>query len=233
MCFPYGGGGASLYSSWEKKLPDFISVFPIQLPGREREIGETPFTDLSIAADYFADYIRTEFQGKDIAFFGHCFLGSVLAFEVINRLKNFGDIRIHHLFVSAAFSPSSVRDYQIDLEKDDEFISKVEKLTGQKNEAFAIPELKELLLPTFKADFKMDIEYFPNESSIDIPITGIYATSDMFVSQKDVKQWGNHSTKDFDLFEVDGEHMYIMENQESVLNVIQNKLNTKVVEEIE
>ncbi|WP_458460428.1 thioesterase II family protein [Paenibacillus sp.] len=224
MCFPFGGGGASVYSDWNEKIAPEIEVVPIQLAGREREIGEDPFTDLNKAADHYARIIGDKYANKRIAFFGHCFLGSTLAFEVIKRLENAPQVKIEHLFASAAFSPSSIREYGIDLEKDDEFITKVEELTGLKNEAFSIPELKELLMPTFKADFQMDIEYPVNNEAINIPISAFYADNDKFVSKDEVEKWKLHTSKDYNLYEVEGEHMYLLDKVEPALNVVEKRL---------
>ncbi|WP_434749456.1 thioesterase II family protein [Paenibacillus amylolyticus] len=224
MCFPFGGGGASVYSEWNEKMPSEIEVVPIQLAGREREIGEDPFTNLHKAADHYARVIGEKYANKRLAFLGHCFLGSTLAFEVIKRLENDPQLKIEHLFASAAYSPSSIREYGIDLDQDDEFINKVEELTGLRNEAFNIPELKELLMPTFKADFQMDMEYPRSHEVINIPITGIYAKSDTFVSKHEVEQWKQHTSKDYNLYEVEGEHMYLIDKAESVLEVIEKSL---------
>ena len=35
FCFPYAGGGASAYRNWGTYLPDYVGVYPIQIPGRE------------------------------------------------------------------------------------------------------------------------------------------------------------------------------------------------------
>jgi medium-chain acyl-[acyl-carrier-protein] hydrolase len=43
FCFPYAGGGASIYHGWRRWLPEWIDVCPIQLPGREDRIREPPF----------------------------------------------------------------------------------------------------------------------------------------------------------------------------------------------
>ncbi|MBP1998984.1 surfactin synthase thioesterase subunit [Paenibacillus shirakamiensis] len=224
LCFPYGGGGASVYSEWNKQLSPKIKVVPIQLPGREREIGEDPFTDLNKAADHYATIIEAEYVNKRIAFFGHCFLGSTLAFEVIRRLESVPELNIEHLFASAAFSPSSIRDYGIDLEQEDEFITKVEKLTGLKNEAFDIPDLKELLMPTFKADFEMDIKYPVSHAIVNIPISAIYADHDVFVSRDEVEQWKQHTSKDYELYEVEGEHMYLLDRADLALHIVEKSL---------
>ena len=145
FCFPFGGAGVSVYSAWEEFFDENVEVVPMQLPGRERLIDEDPYTDLHKAADDFADFIKKEYSGNTVAFFGHCFLGSVLSFEVIKRLKDCKDIDVKYLFVSAAFTPTSNREYGLDLNDDDKLIAGVEKLTGFKNAAFAIEEFRELL----------------------------------------------------------------------------------------
>lgn len=228
VCFPFGGGGASTYSEWDKLFDNTIDVFPIQLPGRERQIAEDPYIDLHKAADDFAELIKETCGGSSIAFFGHCFLGSTLAFEIIRRLESCEDINLIHLFVSAAFSPKSIRNYELDLQDDGKFIEGVEKLTGLKNLAFDIPELKELLLPSLKADFKMDMTYIPKgECSVNIPITAIFADNDSFVNISEVELWKECTTSDFNMFKVDGEHMYLTSKPEGAIEIIKNTL-TKI-----
>src|SRR5262249_60295750 len=36
FCFPYAGGGATVFRKWQDDMPGTIQVCPIQLPGRER-----------------------------------------------------------------------------------------------------------------------------------------------------------------------------------------------------
>lgn len=40
FCFPYAGGGASAYRNWGTYLPNYVGVYPIQIPGRENRITE-------------------------------------------------------------------------------------------------------------------------------------------------------------------------------------------------
>ena len=55
FCFPYAGGGASLFRTWPERLPPEIEVCAIQLPGREDRLTETPFVKLSSLIDALAD----------------------------------------------------------------------------------------------------------------------------------------------------------------------------------
>src|SRR5438128_11096986 len=40
FCFPYAGGGASLYRSWAEPLASVAEILSVQLPGRENRLGE-------------------------------------------------------------------------------------------------------------------------------------------------------------------------------------------------
>lgn len=46
FCFPYAGGGASAYRNWGTYLPNYVGVYPIQIPGRENRITEKALTDM-------------------------------------------------------------------------------------------------------------------------------------------------------------------------------------------
>ncbi|EHL32065.1 hypothetical protein LDG_5848 [Legionella drancourtii LLAP12] len=58
FCFPYGGGGASIYREWQQEFPDFIEVCPIQLPGRENRLEEQPLADLNTLVSLLARHLR-------------------------------------------------------------------------------------------------------------------------------------------------------------------------------
>jgi surfactin synthase thioesterase subunit len=47
FCFPYAGGGASIFRAWSDGLPADVEVCPIQLPGRGTRLMEPPFTQFS------------------------------------------------------------------------------------------------------------------------------------------------------------------------------------------
>lgn len=225
ICFPFAGAGASFYNGWSDFFDSSIEVSPIQLPGRERQIAEEPFRDIHVAADAFANMIEEDNDSNPIALFGHCFLGATLAFEVAKRLESRGNVNLLHLFVSAASSPKSTRNYSLSSYTDDKFIEEVEKLTGFKHDAFNIPELKELLLPTLRADFEMDENYNPtSKCHIELPITAMFATNDSFVAETDVALWRDCTSGDFNITQVTGEHMYITNSPEQSMEIIKNTL---------
>ncbi|MBB3112263.1 surfactin synthase thioesterase subunit [Paenibacillus phyllosphaerae] len=224
-CFPFAGAGASFYNGWNDYFGDSVEVVPVQLPGRERLIAEEPYRDLHTAADAFASMIETENGAHPVALFGHCFLGATMAFEVARRLESRGTVELVRLFISAASTPHSTRTYKLSSCADDCFVEEVQNLTGFTHHAFAIPELRELLLPALRADFEMDETYIPaSRDSIHASITAMYATEDSFVSQEDVARWQACTSGEFELFEVNGEHMYITHNSHQAKTIIQGTL---------
>ena len=58
FCFPFAGGGASVYHAWPEELPSGVDVCPVQLPGRENRLAETPYTQLTVLVETLAQVLR-------------------------------------------------------------------------------------------------------------------------------------------------------------------------------
>ena len=225
ICSPFAGAGASFYKSWQKYFSE-LDVIAIQLPGREQLIDEKPYDSVdSAVSEIIKGLINEISKDDDIYFWGHCFLGGILSFEIARKLQSLG-YEIKKLFLSAAAFPYSDRTYSLSNCPDDEIIEKMEELTGYTHPAFNVPELRELLIPALKADFRMDETYYPNEKNIkiDIPIDVIISNQDEFVSQEDVLAWETITTNEFSVHKVNGRHMYLSEKPETCIEIIKNNI---------
>jgi surfactin synthase thioesterase subunit len=80
FCFPYAGGGASIYRTWPDDLPRDVEVCAIQLPGRERRLSEPPLRSLQKAVEILVGVMRP-YLDLPFALFGHS-MGALLAYEV-------------------------------------------------------------------------------------------------------------------------------------------------------
>lgn len=58
FCLPFAGGGASAYNQWAKKMQGKVTVCPVQLPGREEQIMEKPYIDMSVMLDDLEEAVR-------------------------------------------------------------------------------------------------------------------------------------------------------------------------------
>ena len=103
FCFPYGGGGASLYVDWAR-LPEHIEVWPVQLPGRETRIHEPPLAHLDTLLSQLEAALRPQLD-VPFAFYGHS-LGALLAFLLASRLRARGLPAPQHLLVGGFGAPS-------------------------------------------------------------------------------------------------------------------------------
>jgi medium-chain acyl-[acyl-carrier-protein] hydrolase len=103
FCFPYAGGTAAAYRSWQDDFPDHIEVCAIEPPGRRHRIREEPFRRLTELADAVLDALTADL-GMPFAFFGHS-LGALVAFEVARRIALGPGQRPTALFLSSAVAP--------------------------------------------------------------------------------------------------------------------------------
>src|SRR5262245_21015531 len=110
VCIPFAGAGASFYHAWSKLGVDGVSIQPLQLPGRERRIADEPFTNIYRAADALVPEVLALAKGKPVAMFGHCFMGSVLAYEITRRLLERDPASVRYLFISASRTPAVHRN---------------------------------------------------------------------------------------------------------------------------
>src|SRR5947209_7222122 len=95
FCFPYAGGGASIYRAWPSAFPGSVEVCPVQFPGRETRLRERPFTRLAPLISATGVALRPYFN-MPFAFFGHS-MGALVAFELVRALRQEGAKGPNHL----------------------------------------------------------------------------------------------------------------------------------------
>ncbi|MDQ1294539.1 MAG: hypothetical protein QG608_2423 [Actinomycetota bacterium] len=232
LCLPFAGAGPSFFGSWNTRAPE-LDIRPVPLPGRERLIDREPHRDLQEAADDLVEHALMVARDRPVSLFGHCFLGAALSYEIARRLRERG-AAVARLFVSASRVPGRPRAYGAERLDDEDFLALVQNITGYQHEAMKIPEVRELLLPTLRADFAMDETYSPrSQEPLDVPITAIRARDDTLVAPSEVAEWSTRTTHPLDLIDVPGGHMYLATDPTPVLDVLRRRLlpETVTVEE--
>jgi surfactin synthase thioesterase subunit len=151
--------------------------------------------------------------------FGHSF-GAVIAYEIARRLTEDHDWPPAHLVVSGSLDPTApVGDRSAGL-ADDEFVARVEELSGYSHPALADPELREVLLPVLRYDVQQH-EVFRRDGvpPLPVPITGVRGASDALVSKADCAGWATVTSAAFELVELPGGHMYLTEDPAGLLRL--------------
>ncbi|KJK47216.1 thioesterase [Lentzea aerocolonigenes] len=221
VCLPYAGAGASFFQPWQAIAGDALRVVPLQLPGRERLIDLDPHRDVGLAVDDLHARLP-ELLGEErrIALFGHS-LGAVLAHELAHRLVTDPDLTLVRLFASGSPAPAAGREHRATGLTDDAFLARVSEFAGYTHEALEDPEMREMILPTLRADVEMHENYVPStDLPLAAPITVIRGEDDELVSYEDAAGWSKATSADFEHVEVPGGHMYLTEAAPALLRLI-------------
>lgn len=62
LCLPYSGASAMVYSRWRRKLPQWLHVQPVELPGRGARFDEPLHTDMGLLAMQLARELSATLQ---------------------------------------------------------------------------------------------------------------------------------------------------------------------------
>ncbi|MFF5010847.1 thioesterase II family protein [Streptomyces phaeochromogenes] len=221
LCLPFAGAGPSFFHPWRKLSAGRWRVVPVELPGRERRIMETPYRNVVEAAkDSVDDIVADLGDGARTVVFGHS-LGAVLAYELVHLLGARG-VHVERLVVSGSPGPWTQRERRATGLPDEEFLARVEEFAGFRHEALDHPEMRELILPVLQADCEMHENYVPStDEPVTVPICSIRGDRDGLVSADQAQEWRNATTGEFSHAEFPGDHMYLVDRAPELLDLIE------------
>lgn len=221
FCIPYAGGSAVIYSKWKKYIDDCIEIVPIELAGRGKRFSEDQYDNIADAVDDVYEAIKNKIKGP-YALFGHS-MGSIIAYELAQKIKNSDIPNPQYIFVSGRKPPHIERDEKI-VHKlpDDEFIKEILDMGGTQKEIFENNELLELFLPIIRKDFRIVENYkYVNKSSLDIDMIVLYGDEEK-IQHNEAKQWSIHTNKSCKIFKIEGNHFFINHSSKEVVDIINN-----------
>lgn len=223
FCFPYAGGGASIFRKWPQCLPVAIEVCSLQLPGRETRMKEPPFTRLTPLVQAITQVLLPHLDRR-FAFFGHS-MGALVSFEVARQLRRQYGLSPVHLFVSGAGAPHTHQPSPpIHDLPEPEFIEELRRLNGTPEEVLEYAELMQLMLPILRADFAVYETYaYSNEPPFDFPISVFGGLQDK-VTRDRLEAWRDQTSASFSLEMLPGNHFFLHTAQLLLLQNISQKL---------
>lgn len=207
FCLPYAGGSARIYRDWQRLLPDWIDVVPVELPGRGYRFGEPVHEDLD---GLVADVRGTVAPKLDrpFAVFGHS-LGAMLGFELVRELAREGERPVHFYPAGASaphlparnpapqFSAAAMRAH-------------LSGLGGTPRELVDNDELMDLMMPVLRADFTIADTYRrPADVTLDCPTTAFCGVDDGEAPPADVIAWRRHVRAAFAVRFLPGGHFFV------------------------
>jgi surfactin synthase thioesterase subunit/acyl carrier protein/NADP-dependent 3-hydroxy acid dehydrogenase YdfG len=244
FCFPFAGGGLVSFRAWAQLFDGAVEVVAVEAPGRGTRINETAVDDL----DTFVDGLLPEMVGwldRPSAFFGHC-LGGLTMFATLHALPEACTHFIKYAFACGVRPPHLLkrrgefednlaynmmlhRNFDVRLpafaQTDEIFADIIRQFdTPAANRMLEIPKLREVLLPTIRAEFRMayNYEYAPVEP-FSFPMSSFVGESDPWVSEEDSAGWGELTCGGFTNHVRKGSHFLMAEDGGYILETINNE----------
>ncbi len=220
VCFPYAGGGPEICRDWPGRLPDWIEVCAIHLPGRGTRLSEPLFNRVEPLVAELTPALRP-YLDKPFVFFGHS-MGALVGFEITRALRRDKGPQPLHLIASGLNAPQIRREppYTYEL-PDDEFVERIRELEGTPEGVLEHAELRELVMPLLRAEFELSEMYAcKTEAPLDCPITAYGGLADRDVPKAHVEAWREQTNAAFSFRMFQGGHLFIHTAQSLLLSML-------------
>jgi len=221
FCLPHSGSGASQFSSCQKFLPLVLDLCPIQLPGRENRLRETPWTQVQPIAKALATEMKP-YLDRPYILYGYSF-GALVAFELARELRRQKSALPVSLYVLARPAPHLPQTKSPLHElPDHRLVGEVSRrFNGMPSALLQDQELISLLLPALRADLTaLETYVYQEEKPLDCPIRAFGGTLDATASETELHGWRQHTSGSFELRLFQANHFFIRSNLSAVLAAI-------------
>ena len=226
LCLPYSGASAMVYSRWRRKLPEWLHLQPVELPGRGARFDEPLQTDIRALTQQLARECKPSLK-VPYALFGHS-LGALLACEMAHALRALGCPEPVALFASGTAAPTMRADYDrgfAEPKTDAQLIEQLRTLNGTSEEVLANEELMSLTLPILRADFLLCGRFQPvPRPLLKCPVHVLGGKSDKATTEQLIG-WSKETHGSFSVDMLAGGHFFIHEHEAKVLRVIKDQLD--------
>jgi surfactin synthase thioesterase subunit len=223
LCLPHAGGSAPFFHPVSAALAPRVEVLAVQYPGRQERRDEPCVQSIARLADRLLQVLADDLD-RPLALFGHS-MGASLAFELAGLLEQEAGFSPVVLFASGRQAPSRPDVESVHLRGDEELIAEMGRLGGTDARILADPEMRELVLPTLRGDFRAAETYRPERTEVlACPISALMGDLDPRAREPEVRAWQEHTTGEFDLRIFSGGHFYLAEHAAEVIRHIAGRL---------
>lgn len=220
---PCAGASAAMYLRWRRRLPSWVWMQPIELPGRGGRLHETPEKTFDALTARLCDELEMN-PSQRYALFGHS-MGALLAYRVAHCLRARMRPLPVALLVSACAAPSQ-QDWKryADKDSDASLIAELRKQDGTPEEVFENPELLSMTLGLLGADYRLCASFRYQElPPLSLPIHVFGGRADEIHVPR-LEAWQLESAVNFSLDWFDGGHFFLRQHEEAFLSVLVQRL---------
>ncbi|MBZ0258351.1 hypothetical protein K8I31_19950, partial [bacterium] len=220
FCFPYAGGGASMYRTWADQLPGGVHVCPVQLPGRENRLSEPPYSQVAPLVRIISEQL-SPCMDLPFAFFGYS-MGALIAYELTRELRRSNQALPTRLFLAAHRAPQLPMRRKAIYHLDDEgFKQGLRHLEGTPEAVLENEELMDIMLPRLRADFTLYETYsYSEEAALGLPFSIFGGTNDKDIPKENLSPWAELTSAQTNIRMIEGNHFFINTAEKELLNFV-------------
>jgi pyochelin biosynthetic protein PchC len=101
----------------------------------------------------------------------------------------------------------------------------VRRLGAYETEVFDDPDLRELVMPALRADFRIVRDYRPTRGGVvDAPVAAYVGDADRDVPEADVRAWAEVTSSGFTHRVLPGGHFYLLDQEAELLRDVASHL---------
>jgi pyochelin biosynthetic protein PchC len=220
VCFPHAGGTASAYRQWPARLPADVELIAVRYPGRQDRLGEPFVESMDEMADLVVAALGPELD-LPVALFGHS-MGSAIAFEVARRLP----VAPLVLFASGRAAPHLVQPSTLGTGGDAALLAEMRRLDPGNAAVFDDVELRDLVLPAVRADYRLIESYRPApDARLAVPIVAYIGDADPTYQLPDVRAWSALTTASCQVRVFSGGHFFLVPREAQLLADLVRRLD--------
>ncbi|MGA4843453.1 thioesterase II family protein [Streptomyces sp. G45] len=210
VCFPHAGGTASFFYPWASLVPLDVELVAVQYPGRQDRLAERPISTMTELADAVTEILRAGLRtDRDVVFFGHS-MGAALAWETALRLEAGPGPAPREVFVSGRQGPSRQRPGTVHLLPEEGLVREMRKLGGTDPQLLDDPDVREMVLPAVRADYRLIETYRPDLTArLRCPLGVFTGDEDVEVAPEDVEAWREATSGEVFTRVLPGDHFYL------------------------
>jgi len=229
--FHHAGGSCQYFQPWVTKLPSWIELISIQLPGRWNRVREPAFLRMEqltsvLGAEFKAMLVKDPQQ--TYAFYGHS-LGGLVAYDLTKYLIKENLPLPVHLFISSKRSVQNPSHrfpiYELSMDK---FEIMIAELYGAlPPEVTADPDIKAMFLDITKKDMELldTYDYIP-DPLINVPLTILGGVDDHVITIDSLQGWKDLTSASCEVMQFPGDHFFLRESEDALLRKIVNTLES-------
>jgi pyochelin biosynthetic protein PchC len=222
VCLPHAGGTASFFRSWTPQLPPGVELRAVCYPGRQDRLDEPCIERMDVLADRVTEALAPLLD-RPLALFGHS-MGASVAYEVAQRLEA-GGFCPTRLFVSGREAPHRTRIRDTRHRTDEELVREVRALGEVDQGVLDDPDLRELILPALRADYRLIDDYRPERpEQIKTPIMAYAGISDPGCAIDAARAWSDLTTGGFQMRIFPGDHFFLVPAEAELVSDLSQRL---------